>query len=158
MQIYRTIVATRYKQIHQIVNPWEEEIQLHLIFFDVRWIRSLGLFLIRDVLCRTIPLLRDNHHPAKDACTILLDLENIPNQFGVGERSDPRHNGNGNAQNRRNRPPPENDEMSYVDEVRYVGPCEAAWRLSQFKMQGGRPAICRLQVAFSNRWIKDRFM
>lgn len=56
-------------------------------------------------------------------------------------------NGNGNARNRRNRPsPPENDEiMCYID-VRYVGPCEAAWRLSKFEMHGRNPAICRLQV------------
>src|SRR5437763_702395 len=49
--------------------------------------------------------------------------------------------------NRRNHPaPPENDEiMNYVD-VQYVGPCEAAWRLSQFEMQGRSPAICHLQV------------
>ena len=45
----------RLQTIYQIANPWEEEVQLHLMFFDVRWIRSFGLFLIQDVLCRTMP-------------------------------------------------------------------------------------------------------
>jgi hypothetical protein len=43
-------------------------------------------------------------------------------------------------------PPENNDEIRNYLDVRYVGPCEAAWRLSQFEMQGRSPAICRLQV------------
>jgi len=40
----------------------------------------------------------------------------------------------------------EGDEiLDYLD-ARYVGPCEAAWRLSQFEMHARKPAICRLQV------------
>jgi len=130
----------------------EEEVQLHLIFFDVRWIRSLSLFLIRDVLCRTIPLLHDNHHHAKDACTVqsywtwktfLINsvLANVRTPITT-------------ATAMLSRPSPENDEMSYVDEVRYVGPCEAACRLSQFEMQGGRPAICRLQVCLFQSMVE----
>ena len=49
--------------------------------------------------------------------------------------------------NRRNRPPPpENDEIARYVDARYIGPCEAAWRLSHFEMHGRSPAICRLQV------------
>ena len=40
----------------------------------------------------------------------------------------------------------EGDEiLDYLD-ARYVGPCEAAWRLSQFEMHARKPAICRLQI------------
>ena len=131
----------RLQTIYQIANPSAEEAELHLIFFDVRWIRSLGLFLIRDVLCRTIPLLHDNHHITRrtrvqsywtwETFLINLLLANVRTPVTT-------------ATAMLSRPSPENDEMSYVD-VRYVGPCEAAWRLSQFEMQGGRP-ICRLRV------------
>ena len=155
MQIYRTIVATRYKQIHQIVNPWEEEIQLHLIFFDVRWIRSLGLFLIRDVLCRTIPLLHDNHHHAKDACTVQsywtwktflinMVLPNVRSPIATATVM------------------PQTVAIAHLqkttkclmlifdmlDHMKRRGDCLS------FEMQGGRPAICRLPVCLFQSMVK----
>ena len=40
----------------------------------------------------------------------------------------------------------EGDEILDHLDARYVGPCEAAWRLSQFEMHALKPAICRLQI------------
>ena len=53
---------------------------------------------------------------------------------------------NPNQQNGRNRR--EGDEILEYLDARYVGPCEAAWRLSQFEMHARKPAVCKLQVSF----------
>ena len=47
-----------------------------------------------------------------------------------------------------NNVPPENNEIGQYIDSRYIGPCEAAWRIGQFEMHGRNPAICRLQVFF----------
>jgi len=52
-----------------------------------------------------------------------------------------------NANGRRQRDM-ENDEILQYLDARYVGPCEAAWRLSGFEMHVRQPAITRLQVQF----------
>lgn len=78
-------------------------------------------------------------YKGSDRTTVAIELrnpqngQNLPNQVGDGNQ---RQRGNAQRANREN-----NEILQYLD-ARYVGPCEASWRLSQFEMHARNPAIC----------------
>ena len=69
-----------------------------------------------------------------DRTTVAVELRNPENQPA-------------NANGLRRRDMENNEILQYLD-ARYVGPCEAAWRLSGFEMHARKPTITRLQVRF----------
>ena len=84
-------------------------------------------------------------YKGSDCTTVALEFRNPqngrnqPNQVGDGNQP---QRGNAQRANREN-----NEILQYLD-ARYVGPCEAAWRLSGFEMHARKPTITRLQVRF----------
>lgn len=57
---------------------------------------------------------------------------------------------NSNQRNGQRNTRRDGDEILEYLDARYIGPCEAAWRLLGFEMHARHPAIARLQVLSSN--------
>jgi hypothetical protein len=81
-------------------------------------------------------------YKGSDRTTIAVELQN-PQPNRPQENQERNQPGNQRREDRER-----NEILQYLD-ARYVGPCEAAWRIAEFEMHGRSPAVTRLQVNFT---------